>query len=180
MEETWAEIDGTFGRYSVSTFGRVRANWITVPCRGENPLRMIPAVRMLKPYIHTTGYWRVALGRNNQHYVHRLVAKAFLPNPENLPQVDHIDGDRLNASVENLRWVTSRQNALYGGERHAFEPQRVAARAKNKHAKNREIYMQLVSDGWTLRKIAAQYKTSHTAIRRAIGQDVVLRRYNKR
>lgn len=179
MEEIWAEIPGTSGRYSVSTHGRVRANWITVPRRGEPVQRVAEIPKLLSPWVHTTGYWRVSLGRKNKHYVHRLVAAAFVPNPENLPQVDHVDGNRLNANAENLRWVTSKQNVLYGGERHGFESQIASNRAKNKHVKNREVYVQLVSEGWTLRKIAKLYRTSHAVIRKTIGTDVQLLRYNR-
>lgn len=61
------------------------------------------------PTPHPKGYLQTSLSGKN-YLVHRLVAKAFIPNPENKPQVDHIDGDKSNNCVENLRWTTSHEN----------------------------------------------------------------------
>jgi hypothetical protein len=180
MDEIWAEIDGTEGRYSVSSAGRVRANWCSRPDRSLNAQVRIDKQRILTPWVETTGYPRVSLGRSRRVYVHRLVAAAFLPNPENLPQVDHIDGDRANSKVENLRWVTPKQNALFGGVRHNFEPQRAAATARNKHKAYAAEYAALVLEGWSLRKIAKTYNTSHAAIRNAIGRDAPLSKSSQR
>ena len=67
----------------------------------------------LKPSL-SAGYNHVILcndGKQKTFLVHRLVAEAFIPNPENKPCVDHINGDRTDNSVENLRWVTPRENS---------------------------------------------------------------------
>jgi hypothetical protein len=63
----------------------------------------------LKPRVHTNGYLRYMLKRTD-FYVHRLVATYYIPNPNNLSYVDHIDRDKTNNNVENLRWVTPRTN----------------------------------------------------------------------
>jgi len=102
MTEIWVEISETAGRYSVSSFGNVRANWSDVPRRNLQHRIRIERSHQLKPSIHTTGYLRVALGRGVHRYVHRLVAEAFRPNPENLPQVDHIDGNPENHDVKHV------------------------------------------------------------------------------
>lgn len=66
--------------------------------------------KVLKPCNNGNGYLYVSLGRKNHRYIHRLVAEAFIPNPDNLPQIDHIDTDKTNNNVSNLRWVTRKQN----------------------------------------------------------------------
>jgi len=65
--------------------------------------------RFLKPYGDGRGYLQVQIAGKN-YKIHRLVAEKFIPNPNNLPQVDHIDGDKTNNDVSNLRWVTHMTN----------------------------------------------------------------------
>jgi hypothetical protein len=166
--DDWKIIEGTNGRYSVSSAGQVRANWADVPRRTKINRVRIEKVAVLAAYLHTNGYWRINLGRKNRHYVHRLVATAFLPNPENKPFVDHIDGDRTNNHVSNLRWVSGKENAVYGGERHGFASQIAAAKAVAVHPARVDEYNALLAKGYSLRAIARSYNTSHSAISRAI------------
>jgi hypothetical protein len=74
----------------------------------------------LKQQVKTHGYLYVTLYRNGKRYfrrVHRLVAEAFIPNPLNLPEVNHIDEDKTNNRVANLEWCTSYDNKVYGSRR---------------------------------------------------------------
>lgn len=90
----------------VSNLGRVKS----LPRNGT-----IKKERILKPSSYT-GYALVTMRKNGKaHYekVHRIVAKVFIPNPENKREVNHIDGDKLNNLVENLEWVTSSENQLH-------------------------------------------------------------------
>lgn len=104
MEE-WRDIEGYEGSYMVSNTGKVKALQ-----------RVIVRERILKPGI-VGGYERVNLYDENgakQEYVHRLVAKAFLDNPESLPYINHKDEDKRNNNVDNLEWCTPAYNVNYG------------------------------------------------------------------
>ena len=70
----------------------------------------------LNPDIAPNGYYRVTFARNGekkQVYLHRLLAEYFIPNPNNLPQVNHKDGNKLNCNLDNLEWVTVQENVIH-------------------------------------------------------------------
>lgn len=101
-KEVWRWVVGYEGLYMVSTTGRLMA----VPHANKDGLEMNPTVT-------NRGYQVVSLykdGLYRKSSIHRLVAQAFIPNPNGMPQVNHIDGNKLNNSVENLEWCTARQN----------------------------------------------------------------------
>lgn len=109
QEEIWESIDGWDG-YLISTEGRVKTLSRTI----NTPI----GVRYVKEKIRNgivgkRGYVTITLcvnGKQKTVPVHRLVAKAFIPNPENKIDVDHIDGDSTNNHVDNLRWATRKEN----------------------------------------------------------------------
>lgn len=95
LKEVWKRIEGQ--NYDVSNHGRIR-NIIT------NHIR--------KPEIHDRKYLRIRL--NKKHYkVHRLVGLYFISNPEDKPEINHKDGNKLNNHVENLEWVTPKENTKH-------------------------------------------------------------------
>ena len=72
-------------------------------------IRRIGSDRFVTPYVHHSGYYYIALnGRSYQ--LHRILAKHFVANPENLPEIDHIDRDKTNNSIDNLRWSSRSDN----------------------------------------------------------------------
>ena len=110
--ELWLPIAGFEGRYEVSNLGRVRSlDRIGVSRRPEGDREMRYSGKVLKPQVDGDGYLHVSLGKGNLRKVHKLVARAFHENPENLPEVDHEDANKSNCAAANLRWCTTRQNA---------------------------------------------------------------------
>lgn len=100
MKEIWKDIDGYEGLYQVSNLGRVKS--------------LIHKEKILHQYNVWSGYLHAVLYRNGipkRILVHRLVAGAFIPNPEGNPTVNHIDGDKHNNCVWNLEWATMGENA---------------------------------------------------------------------
>lgn len=116
-KEVWKDIDGFDGIYEVSSLGRIRSN--TRPdsiYKDGRVYSSIKPTKILKNVLKTTGYEQVFLHLKPKAklcLVHRLVAKAFIPNPENKPQVNHIDGNKSNNNVSNLEWVTPSENGLH-------------------------------------------------------------------
>lgn len=95
QKEVWKEIPGYYGKYFVSSLGRVLSLHNNLP-------------RILKQYRCQDGYLYVDL--NGDKRVHRLVAKAFIPNPYNKAEVHHIDLNRTNNAASNLMWVTTQEH----------------------------------------------------------------------
>lgn len=109
MEE-WRSIQGYEGLYEVSSYGRVKS---LERYKSNNGGIQLLKEKILRPHNTKKGYLTVQL-RNKRFTVHRLVAQAFIPNPDNLPQVNHKDEDKTNNNVTNLEWCTAKYNSNYG------------------------------------------------------------------
>ena len=117
--EEWRDVKGYDGRYQVSNLGRVKSLMTHNSSHGVR--HEIYKTTIFKPGHcgRNGGYECVGLmkdGKRNRHRVHRLVAEAFIPNPNNLPMIDHINRNKSDNRVENLRWcngATNRRNCNY-------------------------------------------------------------------
>lgn len=110
MKELWKDIPNYEGLYQVSNKGNVKS------FRQSSKLGKVSEY-ILKPTVANNGYCQVALYNNTKKkkfLVHRLVASAFIPNPDNLPQINHKDENRLNNRADNLEWCTAEYNNAYG------------------------------------------------------------------
>lgn len=126
MEEIWKEIKG-FNNYKVSNFGRVIS---------------IRTNKILKPTDNGRGYLRFLLlgDDNNTHtvYIHRIIAEAFIPNPDNKPCIDHINTNKQDNRIENIRWVTYKENT---------NNELTIERVRNSGKKNRKKICSIDEDG---------------------------------
>jgi hypothetical protein len=120
--ETWKEVQGTNGLLSVSNYGRVKGRR-----------------KVLKAQLDHKGYERIRFTVDRVKMsarVHRLVAEAFISNPENKPQVNHIDGNKSNNHYSNLEWVTNKENAHHaiknGLFNNTFDAVKIANEAQKK------------------------------------------------
>lgn len=114
MEE-WKTIPGYEGLYEVSSYGRVRS--VDRYVKYLNGMIHLHKGKVLSPGIRSDGYLQVSLCCNGKYKtisVHRLIAQTFLPNPDNLPMINHKDEDKTNNNVDNLEWCTAKYNSNYG------------------------------------------------------------------
>ena len=122
MKEEWKIIDGTNGKYSVSNLGNVKMNehYTEITPSKTNPLgkTKLYKERPVKQYLNCNGYpivyLQISKGNRTIKPIHRLVAQAFIPNPHNLPFVNHKDESKCNNMVDNLEWCDPKYNANYG------------------------------------------------------------------
>lgn len=118
--ETWRPIDCYEGLYEVSSLGRVRSldRYIDAIDKYGNTLHLFFSSRILKQWHMLNGYVKVELhkdGKGKQYLVHRVVAQAFIPNPDNLPEINHKDRNIANNIVSNLEWCDRLYNIRYDG-----------------------------------------------------------------
>lgn len=116
MKEIWKQIKGYEGLYEISNKGRVRsmARWQTC----GKAKYWVKAIIMKQEI--TRHYYKVDLCKNGKHHtyrVNRLVAQAFIPNPNHYPEVNHKDENKLNNCADNLEWCTHSYNSEYGHHR---------------------------------------------------------------
>lgn len=124
--EVWKDVVGFEGLYSVSNLQRVRSEK-----RKSNGHWSVVCERILRPGKHKFGYPKFTLCKNGKLYyvhLHRLVAQAFIPNPSNLPCINHKDNNPDNNSIDNLEWCTHKYNSRY-----AYKQERLSKVGEKNH-----------------------------------------------
>ena len=151
MREIWKDINGYEGFYQISNYGRIRSfkkidnKWF-----------------YLKPWVQNSGYEVVSLAKNTVHQkylVHRLVAENFIPNPDNLPCVNHKDENKLNNHSDNLEWCSYEYNNNYGTARIRM------AQKEGRRVKQLTIHGHWIATYMSIRVASNITNTPHTSIR---------------
>ena len=162
QDEVWKDIEGYEGLYQVSTCGNIKslARIVHSEKRGDYKIKE----KILKQSDTTTGYKKVELCKDNEKRksfkVHRLVAQAFIPNPNNKPEVNHIDGNKINNNIDNLEWVTSSENSI-----HAYE---TGLNPNKKELDEKEIIYMYCELNMTMQEIAKHFNVPIKSIKRRL------------
>ena len=116
MIEKFKPVKGYAGIYEISNLGRVKSLSRIIERKDGNS--RVTEDRIIIPFITKCGYHQIALtnkdGVKKKHYIHRLVANAFIENPNKLPIINHKDENKLNNRVDNLEWCSAYYNLRYG------------------------------------------------------------------
>lgn len=171
--EIWRSIPG-YPKYEASNFGRIRSIRRTLIVNDPLYNRVYETTRdecIIKPYPNWRGYLRVDLRSTDRKFgrveaVHRLVAMAFIPNPNNYPQVNHLSGIKTDNTVNNLEWCTNLHNrrhaqklGLFGDMRGQNSPAR-----KLDETQVRTI-RRCLQDGMCYQDLATYFKVGKSAIK---------------
>lgn len=134
-DEVWKDIPDWEGFYQISNKGNVKALNRIVNSKRNIPRKLKEKLLSLvfRGDYNVVCFYKGSIRINK--FVHRLVAQVFVPNPENKPQVNHIDGDKLNNNDWNLEWVTSRENACHKYATHPSSSQKTGVRYRKDHKK---------------------------------------------
>lgn len=146
-------VKGYEGYYEVDMYGRVYSVERTVQVNDNGRIYDKPVKgRELSQADHTKGYKTVSLtkgGETKTVYVHRIVAEAYIPNPQNLPFINHKDEDKTNNFVTNLEWCTEQYNSTYGTAR---EKQANAIRGRKQSEEHKQKRSEAMKKYWAEKK----------------------------
>lgn len=162
MNEEWRDIKGFEGYYQISSLGRIKSLKRLIIRRDGKPYPQKEC--FLKPSKNRKGYLTGQLSKDYKttfYQVHRLVAEAFIPNVYNLPQVNHIDGNKENNSVDNLEWISNydnMQHSIKTGLRDVKEISNKMKTAKRREVLQYSIYGEFIKHWKSIKDVETELK----------------------
>lgn len=163
ITEIWKDVPGYEGIYQVNNIGVVKSlDRFVVFKNGQRSFRSGKTLVSIKTHKRCHKVFVSKNGKTRGMFVHRIVAMAFIPNPENKPQVNHINGNRSDNGVENLEWVTGMENIIHALQTGLHNNRgQDSPRAKLTDA----MVIDIRNDSRPQKEIATQYNVSCTCIR---------------
>jgi hypothetical protein len=153
--EAWKNIPELNGMYEVSNHGRLRSYWN----RGGKSVSAFP--RILSLSVNGNGYPTKYINGAN-YRLHRLVAQMFIPNPDNLPVINHIDGDKTNNHVSNLEWCNKSHNERHA-QRMGLKNKALGEKCNKSHLSN-EVVLEIFKSGLGCRELGRMYGVYHSTV----------------
>lgn len=170
LEEEWVDITDYEGCYQISTKGQIKSCNRYV---GHNygGLRLIKS-RILTQSINSSGYKKVRLSKDGigaNFYVHRLIAEHFIDNPQNKPEVNHKDGNKLNNNISNLEWVTEQENTQHAhdnglAEISGYNKFKVSQKARKLTDEQVKEIREKYQNGISIKELTQEYNIKHNSI----------------
>lgn len=163
--EIWKDAVGYESLYQISDSGRVKSIKRLNYDINTKSYVWIFKENLLKPLINKKGYYTCVLYKNKKGKripIHRLVALAFIPNPNNKPQVNHINGNKLDNSFGNLEWVTNQENAFHAAKNNLFYKKFVPNDVK--------LIRKMRKNGHTYKSIAREFNSEAKHIWRIVNK----------
>lgn len=175
MKEIWKSVDGYEGLYEVSNLGKVRSLDRVIADMSEKwdkeRTRFFKG-KVLSARAHTNGYLRYQLFDRNRNgtdfYAHRLVAKSFIDNHDNRPEINHIDGNKKNNIKENLEWISRKGNINHAFKTGLNHGTPKTTREVKLRIEDISIIKKRYSDCGNMSQVAREYRVSMQTIMRVV------------
>lgn len=168
MEEIWKEVPAYEGRYQASTLGRIKSMDRTVSFKNTTSNRKGKILKLSSSRGYSTVKLYDAKFESHHLLAHRVIAKTFIPNPENKPHINHINGIKHDNRVENLEWVTHSENLLHSYATGLNSPRKGEANSFAKLTNEDVLNIRKIGHSQTYAKTGLEFNISYTVVSKIV------------